>query len=222
MRILLAFLLFLFAAPAFAQQETPEEERSLFLSFVEDKLSGPNRQIRISDPMLQHAIPVMQQMVTKYEGVALLCTYYRDRVMSIHHEASDASFQFIMQRGRPFPLFRGSPSKAILAHLPPHQLKSLLLHEGRKIREAGLGETWPEFRDALRAIRNEGVYFGYGELDRELIGISSPIFRADGDVAGSITTVQTKRKFQRDTLEDLGEGRGVTDPVSGPVVLELR
>ena len=26
----------------------------------------------------------------------------------------------------------------------------------------------------------------------------------------------------RDTLEDLGEGRGVTDPVSGPVVLQLK
>ena len=26
----------------------------------------------------------------------------------------------------------------------------------------------------------------------------------------------------RDTLEDLGEGRGVTDAVSGPVVMELR
>ena len=26
----------------------------------------------------------------------------------------------------------------------------------------------------------------------------------------------------RDTLEDLGGGLGVTDPVSGPVVLELR
>jgi hypothetical protein len=26
----------------------------------------------------------------------------------------------------------------------------------------------------------------------------------------------------RDTLEDLGAGLGVTDPVSGPVVLELK
>jgi hypothetical protein len=26
----------------------------------------------------------------------------------------------------------------------------------------------------------------------------------------------------RDTLEDLGGGLGVTDPVSGPVVLEIR
>ncbi len=47
MRALLALLLILFVAPAFAQQETPEEERSMLLAFVEDRLSGPNRQIRI-------------------------------------------------------------------------------------------------------------------------------------------------------------------------------
>lgn len=33
--------------------------------------------------------------------------------------------------------------------------------------------------------------------------------------------VETLDTF-RDTLEDLGDGRGVTDPVSGPVVLELK
>ncbi len=49
MRAFLAFLLFLFTVPALAQQETPEEERGLFLSFVEDKLSAPNRQIRIQN-----------------------------------------------------------------------------------------------------------------------------------------------------------------------------
>ena len=33
--------------------------------------------------------------------------------------------------------------------------------------------------------------------------------------------VATLDRF-RDTLEDLGEGLGVTDPVSGPVVLQLK
>jgi hypothetical protein len=28
--------------------------------------------------------------------------------------------------------------------------------------------------------------------------------------------------YLRDTLEDLGGGLGITDPVSGPVVLELK
>tara|TARA_R110002020_G_scaffold475558_1_gene710917 strand:+ start:33009 stop:37583 length:4575 start_codon:yes stop_codon:yes gene_type:complete len=39
-------VLFILAGPAFAQ-ETPDEERSWLLGFVEDRLSAPNRQIRI-------------------------------------------------------------------------------------------------------------------------------------------------------------------------------
>lgn len=50
MRLLAALaLLFALLVPALAQDETPEEERSLFLGFVEDQLSGPNRDIRISN-----------------------------------------------------------------------------------------------------------------------------------------------------------------------------
>jgi translocation and assembly module TamB len=46
-RILAALALLIFALPALAQ-DTAEEERSFFISFVEDQLSTPDRQIRIS------------------------------------------------------------------------------------------------------------------------------------------------------------------------------
>src|SRR5690606_18718172 len=50
-KFLVLFVLFLLgiSAYAIAQNETPEEERGLFLSFVEDNLSGPNRQIRFQN-----------------------------------------------------------------------------------------------------------------------------------------------------------------------------
>jgi len=51
MRILLALLLLITTFPALAQdttQQSPEEERSLFVSFIEDRLSTPNRRIRIN------------------------------------------------------------------------------------------------------------------------------------------------------------------------------
>ena len=48
MRFLIAILLFLFAAPAFAQ-ETPDEDRSYLVNYVEEQLSTPNRQIRLSN-----------------------------------------------------------------------------------------------------------------------------------------------------------------------------
>ncbi|PWV95353.1 autotransporter secretion inner membrane protein TamB [Hoeflea marina] len=45
-RLTIALLMFLLAGPAFAQ-DTPDEERSWLIGFVESRLSGPNLQIRI-------------------------------------------------------------------------------------------------------------------------------------------------------------------------------
>jgi hypothetical protein len=41
-------------------------------------------------------------------------------------------------------------------------------------------------------------------------------------IAGARASMIATLNSFRDTLEDLGEGRGVTDPVSGPVVKTLK
>lgn len=72
MRALVALLAFLFCLPALAQ-ETPEEERSLFLSFIENQLSTPNRQIRITgiQGVLSSNARIGQITVADREGVWL-------------------------------------------------------------------------------------------------------------------------------------------------------
>lgn len=69
-RILAALLTFLLAWPALAQ-ETPEEERSFFIGFVESQLSGPNRQIRISgiQGVLSSSATIGEITVADNEGV---------------------------------------------------------------------------------------------------------------------------------------------------------
>lgn len=47
-RFLALLALLLVSVPAFAQDETPQEERSYFVGLVEDQLSAPNRQIRLN------------------------------------------------------------------------------------------------------------------------------------------------------------------------------
>ncbi len=42
------------------------------------------------------------------------------------------------------------------------------------------------------------------------------------DIAAARPKMTATLDTFRDTLEDLGSGLGVTDPVSGPVVLELK
>ena len=79
MRYLIALLLALTIFPALAQdavQETPEEERSLFESFIENRLSAPNRQIRISgiQGVLSSEATIGQITVADRQGVWLRIT----------------------------------------------------------------------------------------------------------------------------------------------------
>ncbi|WEX11405.1 translocation/assembly module TamB domain-containing protein [Chelativorans sp. AA-79] len=79
MRFLVALLLLLTALPALAQgpaQQTPEEEQSFFLSFIENRLSTPNRQIRISgiEGVLSSEATIREITVADREGVWLRIT----------------------------------------------------------------------------------------------------------------------------------------------------
>ena len=69
---------------------------------------------------------------------------------------------------------------------------------------------WPGLR-AVNLIKT-------GEQDYCIIGEWDDM---DAMAAARPQMIATLDSF-RDTLEDLGEGRGVTDPVSGPVVLQLK
>lgn len=68
---LLAFILF--AVPAFAQEQQQEEEKSYFISFVESKLSAPNRRIQFSglSGLLSSEATVGQITIADREGVWL-------------------------------------------------------------------------------------------------------------------------------------------------------
>ncbi|MCW5653030.1 IclR family transcriptional regulator [Hydrogenophaga sp.] len=160
-----------------------------------------DRQIRLSDPLLQLGPPVMARASRKLGAAQLLCTYFGDQVLCIHQESVDPAIHSSMERGRPFPLFRGSPSRAILAWLPDSQLRSLMLAHAQEIHAAGLGANWNEFKQKVRAIRADGHYIGRGEIDEDLMGVGVPILRDDGDVVGSLTTIMPLRERRTTELE---------------------
>lgn len=77
-RFLAALLFFLLAAPAFAQ-DSPDEERSYFISYVENQLSTPNRQIRIRniEGVLSSNATIGEITIADREGVWLRITNAR-------------------------------------------------------------------------------------------------------------------------------------------------
>ncbi len=163
-----------------------------------------DRNIRLADPLLQIAPPVMAELRDIVNGGQLLCAFYGLRVLSVLEDKTDPNITMSMERGRPFSLFRGSPSRVILANLPTYQLRNLALNHGKEIAQAGLGENWLEFRDNMRAIRRTG-YLAASDIDKALVGISAPIFHAPGAVSASLCLVRTKENAPPDQIAFLGD-----------------
>jgi DNA-binding IclR family transcriptional regulator len=162
-----------------------------------------DRNIRLADPLLQIVPPVMAELREIVNGAQLLCTFYGLRVLTVLQDRTDPGITMSMERGRPFSLFRGSPSRVILAHLPTYQLRNLALSHREEIAAAGLGTDWATFRDGLRAIRRAG-YLVTSDIDKALVGISAPIFHAPGAVTASLCLVRRKENVSPEDAAALG------------------
>lgn len=162
-----------------------------------------DRSIRLADPLLHIVPPVMAELRDVVNGGQLLCAFYGLRVLTVLQDKTDPNITMSMERGRPFSLFRGSPSRVILANLPTYQLRNLALNHQREIAEAGLGQNWAEFREAMRVIRRTG-YLVASDIDKALVGISAPIFHAPGAVAASLCLVRMKENVSAEDAALLG------------------
>jgi DNA-binding IclR family transcriptional regulator len=163
-----------------------------------------DRSIRLADPLLHIVPPVMAELRALVNGAQLLCAFYGLRVLTVLQDKTDPGITMSMERGRPFPLFQGSPSRVILAHLPTYQLRNLALNHQAEITAAGLGENWSAFRDAMRAIRRMG-YVVASDIDKDLVGISAPIFHAPGAVTASLCLVRSRTGVTPEQESLLGE-----------------
>lgn len=161
-----------------------------------------DRQIRQSDPLLRHGPPAMARACRDLGHAQLLCTYFGNQVICIHQESVDSQIKSSMERGRPFPLFRGSPSRTILAWLSTNELRNLMLAHASAIQQAQLGGNWAEFHQWVKKVRADGFYVGRGEIDRTLMGVGVPIL-GRGGLVGSLTTIMPLRALSDEALQKI-------------------
>lgn len=188
-----------------------------------------DRQLRLADPLLQIGQPVMSRIEQRVAGAQLLCRYYGLRVLTIYKASTDERLERLMsmERGRPFSLFLGAPSRVILANLPSHQLQRLYLYHAQEIAAAGLGDTWVAFRDQMRDVRKAG-YARASDIDKALVGVSAPVFAAPGVVTASLCLVrlgsevseQDERVLADLVIETAAELSGQLQGNEAPVVEE--
>ncbi len=163
-----------------------------------------DRQIRHSDPLLTVGARVLADLLPQLgEGILFICGLRGDSVLSVCLAETPNSLNISYSRGRPMPLFRGSASVIILAHLPEGRLRRLFRDHGDAIAAAGLGRDWMEFRAHLRAIRAKPYLTGRAQLDRGVFAISAPVFDGDGNIFASLTFAMPEGRADAEPLEPL-------------------
>ncbi|MEZ5781383.1 MAG: translocation/assembly module TamB domain-containing protein [Rhizobiaceae bacterium] len=175
MRFLVALLLFLFAAPAFAQ-ETPEEERSYFIRYVEEQLSTPNRQIRLNNiqGVLSSNATIGEISIADREGVWLRIT----------------NAQIVWTRSS---LLLGNLNIDKLAADRIDVIRKPLPDEGLPSPEAGSGFSVPELPLSVELKELQVPLVSFGE---ELFGLAAEI-SVNGRLSLSGGTLDTALDIQR-------------------------
>ncbi len=151
-----------------------------------------DRQIQLTDPLLQWAKPVMGRIAAfaPAGSAVLLCRLFQDTVLCIHQVADPATQNAVSyERGRPMPLFRGATSKIMLAHLSWRELRRLYDGHRTEIGVAGLGETWEAFRTERAKLRKAGHVVSHAEVDPDRIGVAAPILDPAKRLLGSLSYV---------------------------------
>lgn len=155
-----------------------------------------DRMVRQTDPLLVYGESMLEELayLAPANVVTLLCRLYQMKVMCVGQRGQGIPGHSISyERGRLMPLLRGAASKIILANVERRRLRRYYDENAEAISQNMLGQTWDEFRNCLRTIRQQGVLITRGELDEGLVGVSAPVFTAGGEIMGSISFVTEAR-----------------------------
>lgn len=151
--------------------------------------------IRMSDPVLQHGVPFMRELVERTGLDCVISNLYGQQVLDTHRELGHAPAVLSYGRGRPRSLFLGAAPKAILSCFTTVQLRKVFDQQTAEIAKAGLPAEWPEFRKFFSRIRKAGNYFSNGEFEPHLAGVAAPMQKPDGTILGAISLVATVQRM---------------------------
>lgn len=161
-----------------------------------------DRVSRESDPVYIAGSPIGQRLTHDTGHSSLLCILFSDTVMCVQQARGRDVPVGLFNRGQRRPLVAGASAKAILAHLPMHQLRILYSKHAESIASVGLGDNWDAFKASLKQIRQQGYSMTVADYNVGIISIAAPLFNAEGEVLGSLALVASSQTISADRFKD--------------------
>jgi DNA-binding IclR family transcriptional regulator len=143
--------------------------------------------MRLRDPLIGLARPVMATLAAGEQGVALLCRRYRDGVLCLHQEDGGAAFRSNYDRGLARSLIKGAASRIILAQSNAAQVARLFALYQDEFAASGLGADMATVKASLRLMRVRGWDMTQGQVTAGVTGVAVPIFDAERALLGCLS-----------------------------------
>ena len=161
-----------------------------------------DRVSRETDPVYIAGSPIAQRLTHDTGQSSLLCILFSDSVMCVQQAPGRDAPSRLFSRGQRRPLVAGASAKAILAHLPMHQLRILYARHAEAIAQVDLGRDWEGFKLALKQIRQAGYAMTLGDYNAGIVSIAAPLFNREGEVLGSLALAASTVAVNADAFKD--------------------
>lgn len=156
-----------------------------------------DRRIRLSDPLIDAATPVMERLAESTGALVLLCRLHGRKVLCVQQVAGrHAPARVSYERGRAMPLYRGATSKVILANLPRTTVEKMAHEDAAAIGEADLPTDPQALFASLQALRTARVCTSVAEVDDDTMGWAVAIMHGRR-LLGSLSAVLPPDKGSR-------------------------
>lgn len=127
------------------------------------------------------------------ETTTLSAPFGRSRIYLDQYE-SPQEIKMKVELGRPYPLYAGASSRAILAFLPEATQESIIAAGLTPLTPATIGSA-DELRRRLAETRARGYATSRGERQDGAGSVAAPVFGLDGEVAGAISVCGPVSRF---------------------------
>lgn len=175
-------------------------EAGLLVKWAGGYTPGPriiewDRMMRIQPPLLSHCHRWMGRLVKDTGLEFLVSQLYGDRVVNVFYEHNASNEPLLYDRGSVMPLFRGSTSRVILAHMPPRQLRRLYEANCETPEVRVIGRDWKAFNAAMGDVRRRGYAVSSAEVHNDKAGMAAPLFGPQGHILGSLTLIGSAKRY---------------------------
>lgn len=153
------------------------------------------------------ALPFLRGIVNDCGETCVLSLYLpaEGKIFFAEKIDSDKLLRYQLTMNMPVSTLWGASGRAVLAYLDKTVVDRIYAQEGRA---PGSGEELPS-RNALDkelfAIREQGYAVTFGQKIKDAVGISAPIFEADGKVTGSLCVTVPKNRIAAKDRVRLGQ-----------------